>query len=132
MWRLLTTGRCWSNYMGRPPQLALDNITMKKFDVFPQEDAGVWAPWTDSGVSQTNSQPARTRAVALQISTLCEISSDLLLSFYRPNQLEKPLGKQAELKNLSDLHTRLEAWRRDLPKELEAKEGQLPQVLIMQ
>lgn len=105
---------------------------MKKFDVFPQEDSDIWAPWTDTGISQTNAQPARTRAVALQISSLCEISSDLILSFYRPNQLEKPLGKQAELKKLSDLHTRLEAWKRDLPKELEAKEGQLPQVLIMQ
>ena len=47
-------------------------------------------------------------------------------------QLEKPVGKQAELKKLSDLHTRLEAWRKNLPKEMEAKEGQLPSVLVMQ
>lgn len=63
---------------------------------------------------------------------LCEISSDLLLYFYHPKNLEKPMGKQAELKKLSELHTRLEAWRKDLPKELEAREGQLPSALVMQ
>jgi hypothetical protein len=33
---------------------------------------------------------------------------------------------------LSDIHTRLESWRRDLPKELEPKEGGLSSVLVMQ
>ena len=83
-------------------------------------------------MGQANSQPSRTRAVALQISVLCEISGDLLLYFYHPTQLEKPISKQAELKKLSELHTRLEAWRKHLPKELEPREGQLPAVLVMQ
>ena len=64
--------------------------------------------------------------------SMCEISSDLLLYFYHPTHLDKPLSKQAELKKLSELHTRLEAWRKDLPKELEPKEGQLPAVLVLQ
>ena len=81
---------------------------------------------------QARSQPSRTRAVALQISSLCEISSDLLLYFYHPTNMEKPMGKQAELKKLSELHTRLEAWRKNLPKEMDPKEGQLPSVLVMQ
>ena len=105
---------------------------MPKFDVFPVEDADKWSPYADSGVGKAHSQPSRTRAIALQISQLCEISSDLLLYFYHPHQLEKPLGKQAELKKLSELHTRLEAWRKNLPKEMEPKEGQLPNVLVMQ
>lgn len=92
----------------------------------------MWSPYTDSGVGKAHSQPSRTRAVALQTSQLCEISSDLLLYFYHPHQLEKPLSKQAELKKLSELHTRLEAWRKNLPKEMEPKEGQLPNVLVMQ
>ncbi|KAL8784143.1 MAG: hypothetical protein Q9195_009167, partial [Heterodermia aff. obscurata] len=95
------------------------------------EDADLWSPYLDSGMGQANTQPSRTRAVALQISALCEISSDLLLYFYHPTQLGKPLGKQAELKKLSELHTRLEAWRKNLPKEMDPKEGQLPAVLIM-
>lgn len=66
------------------------------------------------------------------MSALCEISSDLLLYFYHPTQHDKPIGKQAELKKLSELHPRLEAWRKSLPKELEAKEGQLPAVLVLQ
>ena len=86
----------------------------------------------DSGTGQAHAQPSRTRAVALQITQLCEISSDLLLYFYHPHHLEKPLGKQAELKKLSELHTRLEAWRKDLPKEFDPKEGQLPNILVMQ
>ena len=110
----------------------LSNITSPKFDVFPMEDAEMWSPWTDSGLSQAHTQPSRTRAVALQISSLCEISSDLLFNFYNPTHVEKPLGKQAELKKLSELHTRLEAWRKDLPKEMEPKEGQLPNILVMQ
>lgn len=100
--------------------------------MFPTEDAELWTPHLDSGVGQANSQPSRIRAVALQISALCEISGDLLLYFYHPTHLEKPLGKQAELKKLSELHTRLEAWRKHLPKELEPKEGALPAVLVMQ
>ena len=92
----------------------------------------MWSPYTDSGIVHNHAQPARTRAVALQISKLAEISCDLLTSFYHPNLLDKSVGKQAELKKLSDLHTRLEAWKRDLPSEMEPKEGQLPQILVMQ
>lgn len=127
----LTFGRCWSNYLGRQPQLQLAHTNTKKFDVFPSEESELWSPFTDAGIVHANAQPARTRAVALQISKLAEISSDLLISFYQPSLLEKPLTKQAELKKLSDIHTRLEAWKRDLPPELEPKEGQLPSVLVM-
>jgi len=91
----------------------------------------MWSPYTDAGIVHANAQPARTRAVALEIPKLAEISSDLLVSFYQPILLDKPLAKQAELKKLTDIHTRLEAWKRDLPAELEPKEGQLPPVLLM-
>lgn len=124
--------RCWSNYLGRQPQLPPSSIAVPKFDVFPSEEADTWAPYVDSGVSQAHAQPSRLRTVALQITSLCEISSDLLLYFYHPNNIEKPMGKQTELKKLSKLHTRLEAWRKGLPKELEAREGQLPSALVMQ
>lgn len=110
----------------------MNNITVKKPDVFPSEDSEVWSPYTDSGIIQAHAQPARTRAVALQLSKLAEISSDLLTSFYNPEQLQKPHSKQIELKRLTDLHTRLEAWKQNLPSEMEPREGQLPQVLLMQ
>lgn len=131
-WGCFLFDKCWSNYLGRLPQLPVSNITVPKYDVFPNEDADIWSPYTDSGVTKVNSQASRTRAVSLQISALCEISSDLLIFFYHPQQLEKSMGKSAELKRLSELHTRLEAWRKELPKEFEPKEGQLPQVLLMQ
>ena len=105
---------------------------MPKYIVYPNEDAENWAPYTDTGFSQINSQPSRTRALALQLSVLCEISSDVLICFYHPTYLEKPLGKKVDLRKLRELHTRLEAWRKDLPKEMEAKDGQLPPALIMQ
>jgi hypothetical protein len=124
--------RCWSNYLGRQPQLPLSSATTPKPVVFGGEEAEWWSPYTDSGVVQAHRQPARTRAVALQISKLSEISSDLLISFYHPTQLDKPAGKQTELKKLSELHTRLEAWKKELPHEMEPKDGQLPQVLLMQ
>lgn len=110
----------------------MSNITAPKFEVYPNEDSETWSPYTDSGAIQAHTQPARTRAVALQTSALCEISSDLLTFFYHPTHIEKPVGKQSELKKLTDLHTRLEAWRKNLPKEMEPKEGQLPHVLLMQ
>lgn len=105
---------------------------MGKPEVFATEDAEMWSPYTDSGVVHAHTQPARTRAVALQISKLAEISADLLTSFYHHSQMEKPMGKQAELKKLSDLHTRLEGWKKELPQEMEPRDGQLPQVLLMQ
>lgn len=123
--------RCWSNYLGRQPQLVLSHTNTKKFEVFASEDSEMWSPYTDAGIIQANAQPARTRAVALQISKLAEISSDLLVSFYQPGLLEKPLTKQAELKKLTDIHTRLESWKSDLPTEFEPKDGQLPSVLLM-
>lgn len=52
--------------------------------------------------------------------------------FYNPIDIDKAKGKQAELKKLSDIHQRLEAWRRELPKELEPREGGLPNLLVMQ
>lgn len=131
-WGCFLFDKCWSNYLGRIPQLPVANITVPKYDVFPNEEAEMWSPYTDSGVGRMHSQPSRTRAVALQISRLCEISNDLLIFFYHPQHLEKPIGKTTELKKLSELHTRLESWKRDLPKEFEAKEGQLPNVLLMQ
>jgi len=131
-WGCFLFDKCWSNYLGRMPQLANNIITVPKFDVFPVEDAETWSAYTDSGISQAHSQPSRTRAVALQISKLCEISSDLMQFFYNPIDMDKTKGKQAELKKLSEIHVRLETWRRELPKELEPKEGGLPHMLVMQ
>ncbi|KAL8790066.1 MAG: hypothetical protein Q9213_000768 [Squamulea squamosa] len=131
LWGCFLFDKCWSNYLGRQPQLPLSSVAVPKFDVLPMEDSETWSPYSDTGVGQAHSQAARTRAVALQISLLCEISGDLLNYFYHPTNLDKPLGKQAELKKLSELHTRLEAWRKNLPKELEPKEGQLASVLVL-
>ncbi|KAH7115997.1 fungal-specific transcription factor domain-containing protein [Dendryphion nanum] len=130
-WGCFLFDKCWSNYLGRLPQLPNTMITVPKFDVFPVEDADIWSAYTDSGFSQAHAQPSRTRAVALQISKLCEISSDLMNFFYNPIDMDKTKGKQAELKKLSEIHQRLETWRRDLPKELEPKEGGLPSMLVM-
>ncbi|KAF8855352.1 hypothetical protein BDZ45DRAFT_504789 [Acephala macrosclerotiorum] len=130
-WGCFLFDKCWSNYLGRLPQLPVSNITVPKYDVFPDEDADIWSPYTDNGVGQLHSQASRTRAVALQISNLCEISSDVLIFFYHPQHVERSVGRSQELKKLGELQTRLEAWRRELPKELEPKEGQLPNVLLM-
>lgn len=100
--------------------------------MLPREEIELWSPYTDSGVNRNNAQPSRTRAVALHISKLCEISGDLLVFFYHPADVEKAPPKQLELKKLSEVHTRLEAWKKELPKELEPKEGQLPQMLVTQ
>ncbi|MCJ1312593.1 hypothetical protein MMC25_006267 [Agyrium rufum] len=115
----------------KQPQLPLSSITVSKFDVFPDEEAKPWVLYGDVSPGQQPPQPSRTRTIALQISSLCEISSDLMLYFYSPTQSEKPIGKQAEIKRLSELHMRLEAWRKNLPQELEAREGQLPHALLM-
>ncbi|KAI8942434.1 Nitrogen assimilation transcription factor nit-4 [Plenodomus lindquistii] len=130
-WGCFLFDKCWSNYLGRMPQLPNAILTVPKFDVFPTEDAETWSAVTDSGLSQAHSQPSRTRAIALQISKLCEISSDLMKFFYNPTDIDKTKGKQAELKKLSEIHVRLETWRRELPKELEPKEGGLPHMLVM-
>ncbi|CRG83977.1 Nitrogen assimilation transcription factor nirA [Talaromyces islandicus] len=130
-WGCFLFDKCWSNYLGRQPQLSFNNITVPKFEVYPTEDAESWIPFTDSGASREHAQPARTRAVALQISKLCEISNDLLKFFYDLAPTEKQPSRQAELKRLSDVHTRLEAWKKNLPAELEPKDGQLPPVLLM-
>jgi hypothetical protein len=122
----------WSNYMGRLPQIPTSHASVSLFDVFPDEDAAPWRPYTDSGFTQAYTQPARTRAVALEMIKLCQISNDLMKNFYDPADMDKAKGKASELKKLSDIHTRLESWRRELPKELEPREGGLSHVLIMQ
>lgn len=130
-WGCFHFDKCWSNYLGRQPQLQSSHITVRKPEVFPSEDSELWSPYTDAGIVQANAQPARTRTVALQITRLAEISGDLLASFYHPNLVDKPLNKQTELKKLSDIHTRLEAWKQELPSELDVRDAQLPQVLLM-
>ncbi|KAI1173876.1 fungal-specific transcription factor domain-containing protein [Nemania sp. FL0916] len=130
-WGCFLFDKCWSNYMGRLPQLPKNSYSVPKYDVFPEEDAEGWCPYTDSGFDETSRQPARTRTIGLQMSTLCEISSDLLLFFYHPAHLGRSSGKSVELKKLSELHRRLEEWRKQLPAELEPKDGQLPNVILM-
>lgn len=136
--------------MGRMPQLPSSMVTCPKPDVFPSEDADNWHPYTDAGLCTANPQPSRIRAVSLRISMLCEISNDVLLSFYNPTPGISPgaatadpssiiakvfqqgkTGATSEFKKLSELFTRLEDWRKRLPPELEAKEGALPSVLLM-
>lgn len=138
-WGCFLFDKCWSNYMGRMPQLPSSMATVPKYDVFPKEDSDDWLPFTDAGVGLAHAQPSRIRAVSLQITNLCEISNDILLVFYNPNsspvsghRLTLPgRGGSAEFKKLSDLFTRLEGWRKSLPVELEAKEGALPSALQM-
>jgi hypothetical protein len=130
-WGCFLFDKCWSNYLGRLPVLNTSMVTVPKPEVFPEEDSANWLPYSDSGYSHAHSQPARTRAVALQISKLGEISDDIMKHFYNPSDMEKNRGKSAELKLLSSVHTRLEAWRRDLPKEMEPREGGLASILIM-
>ncbi|KAF2816292.1 uncharacterized protein BDZ99DRAFT_377411 [Mytilinidion resinicola] len=130
-WGCFLFDKCWSNYLGRLPQLPTSIITVPKFEVFPMEEADLWSAYTDSGFSQAHTQPSRTRAVARQISALCEISNDLINFFYNPIDMDKAKGKQSELKKLSEIHQRLETWRRELPNELEPKEGGLPSMLVM-
>lgn len=60
----LTISRCWSNYLGRLPQLPNSIVTVPKFEVFPDEDAETWSAYNDSGFSQAHAQPSRTRAVS--------------------------------------------------------------------
>jgi hypothetical protein len=131
-WGCFLFDKCWSNYLGRLPQLPKNTYNVPKFDVFPDEDSELWSPYTDSGFDQSFKQPSRTRAVGLQLSKLCEISSDLLLFFYHPNHIGRSSGKHVELKKLSELHRRLEDWKKELPSEFEPKEGQLPNAILMQ
>ncbi|KAF4152922.1 hypothetical protein CNMCM6936_001358 [Aspergillus lentulus] len=130
-WGCFLFDKCWSNYLGRQPQLLTSQVCVPKIDILPNEEAELWSPYTDSGPSQDNTQPSRIRTVALQLAKLSEISGDLLVYFYDPSPTDKPPTKQAELKKLTEIHTRLEAWKKGLPKELEPREGQLPQVLVM-
>lgn len=130
-WGCFLFDKCWSNYLGRQPQLAAHNMNVPKFEVLPSEEAQLWSPYTDCGAGHKHTQPSRTRTVALQLSKLSEISGDLLVFFYHPAVMEKPHSKQSERKKLTEIHTRLEEWKKNLPKELEPKEGQLPQALVM-
>ncbi|ENH73755.1 Nitrogen assimilation transcription factor nit-4 [Fusarium oxysporum f. sp. cubense race 1] len=109
-WGCYLFDKCWSNYLGRLPQIPKSSFNVSKFDVFPDEDAESWSPYTDSGFDQSFKQPARTRAIALQMSKLSEISSDLLAFFYHPSHIGRSSGKTVELKKLN---------------------GQLPNVLLM-
>lgn len=132
-WGCFMIDKCWSQYLGRLPLFQRSsNVTVPKFEVFPAEDASNWCPYSESGYSQAHAQPSRIRAVALQTSALCDISSDLIGYFYHPENFERPLSRQVELKRLQEIHGRLETWKRALPKEFEPKEGTLPSVIVLQ
>ncbi|PKK49493.1 hypothetical protein CI102_7083 [Trichoderma harzianum] len=130
-WGCFLFDKTWSNYLGRLPQLPRNSFTVSKIDVFPDEDAALWAPFTDKGFDESLAQPSRTRAVALHLSKLCEISNDILVFFYHPSHIKRASSKSLELKKLGELHQRLEEWRKNLPKEFEPKEGLLPNVILM-
>ncbi|EPE06090.1 nitrogen assimilation transcription factor nit-4 [Ophiostoma piceae UAMH 11346] len=129
-WGCFLFDKAWSNYLGRLPQLPMNSYNVPKYDVFPNEDSAPWSPYTDTGYSTSLQQPSRTRAIGLQLSKLCEISSDILLFFYHPNHIGRSHSKALELRKLSELQRRLENWHAELPKELEAKDGQLPNMML--
>ncbi|TWU75526.1 hypothetical protein ED733_005841 [Metarhizium rileyi] len=131
-WGCFVFDKCWSNYMGRLPQLVKTSCNVTKFDIDEEEDSLTWSPLSDKGFDISSKQPSRTRSAALQLSTLCEISSDLMVFFYHPNHIGRSRGKSAELKKLSEIHQRLEHWRKALPTEFEPADGQLPNVILMQ
>ncbi|GFP53569.1 nitrogen assimilation transcription factor nit-4 [Trichoderma asperellum] len=130
-WGCFLFDKTWSNYLGRLPQLPRNSFTVSKIIVFPDEDAALWSPFTDKGFDESLAQPSRTRAVALHLSKLCEISNDILVFFYHPSHIKRASSKSLELKKLGELHQRLEEWRKNLPKEFEPKEGLLPNVILM-
>ncbi|KAL5341558.1 nitrogen assimilation transcription factor nirA [Aspergillus crustosus] len=130
-WGCFLFDKCWSNYLGRQPQFTTANTSAANVDILPNEESVLWSPYTDTGPSREYTQPSRTRAVAHHISQLCRISGDLLVFFYDLTPKKESTSKQVELKKLSEIHTRLEAWKKGLPKELEPREGQLPQALLM-
>ncbi|KAF3767567.1 hypothetical protein M406DRAFT_345509 [Cryphonectria parasitica EP155] len=130
-WGCFLFDKTWSNYLGRLPQLPKNSYNVSKFEVYPDEDGESWIPYTDRGFDEKSRQPARTRAIGLQLSKLCEISSDLLLFFYHPKHIGRSNGKSVELKKLSELHRQLEDWRKGLPREFEPREGQLPNAILM-
>jgi hypothetical protein len=41
-WGCFLFDKCWSNYLGRLPQLPVTEITVPKYDVFPDEDSSVF------------------------------------------------------------------------------------------
>jgi hypothetical protein len=131
-WGCFLFDKCWSNYLGRLPQIPRNVHNVPMYDVFPEEDAATWSPYTDSGLDRTMQQPSRIRANGIHLSKLCEISSDLLLFFYHPNHIRRGNSKSAELKKLSELHRALEDWKKELPPEFDTKEGQLPHVILTQ
>ncbi|KAI5293788.1 hypothetical protein KEM55_006906 [Ascosphaera atra] len=132
-WGCFLFDKYWSNYLGRQPQLSGTNITVPIFDIDPEEENAPWVPYTDSGMALEGlEQPARSRTISRQIIHLCEISNDLLSNFYRPSAYERNMGKHEEFRNLHRIHAKLEAWKRDLPEELQVKNTLLPQALLMQ
>ncbi|PYH83891.1 ATP-dependent DNA ligase [Aspergillus uvarum CBS 121591] len=130
-WGCFLFDKCWSNYLGRQPQWTVGDIGVSMPEIFPNEDAAMWSSYTDAGGAEDQAQPSRTRAIAVQISKLCQINGDLLVFFYDLKPKDKLSSKQTELKKLSEIHTRLETWKKDLPKELGPQDGQLPQALLM-
>ncbi|RPA81159.1 hypothetical protein BJ508DRAFT_414997 [Ascobolus immersus RN42] len=137
-WGCFLFDKCWSNYLGRMPQIPREIVTVPRYEVLPAEDAKSWSPYTDTGNGFGNSQPARTRAVGLQISELCEISGDILMAFYCQNPTlavptsHKETKKEAkDLIKLQEIWLRLEKWKKDLPVELLPRDGSLPPVLLM-
>ncbi|KAG6263126.1 Nitrogen assimilation transcription factor nit-4 [Claviceps purpurea] len=130
-WGCFVFDKCWSNYLGRLPQLQKASCNISRFDACPEEDAAMWSPLTDTGFDASFKRPSQTRSAALQLASLCEISSDLLVFFYHPNHIGRSRGKSVELKKLSEIHRRLEQWRNALPQNFEPTDGQLPNVILM-
>ncbi|KAG6031734.1 Nitrogen assimilation transcription factor nit-4 [Claviceps citrina] len=130
-WGCFVFDKCWSNYLGRLPQLPKASCNTSRPDICLEEDAATWSPLTDKGFDGSFQRPSRTRSAALQLASLCEISSDLLVFFYHPNHIGRSRSKSAELKQLSEIHQRLEQWRNALPQHFEPMDGQLPNVILM-
>ncbi|KAI5288685.1 hypothetical protein KEM54_005001, partial [Ascosphaera aggregata] len=131
-WGCFLIDKYWSNYLGRQAQLTNTNMAVAMFDVYPEEEASPWVPYTDSGVIlEELKQPSRVRTISQQMIRLSEISDDLLSTFYHPAAYGKSMGRHEQARHLNRIYKKLENWKTELPKELQSGHASLPAALLM-
>lgn len=129
MWRVvrqLTENSICSVGVGRLSQLPRAAADISKPSIQDRTENQTWRLYEDTnlGANQSTEQPARPMLFTEQISKLSELSSDMVNTFYAPQE-------RFTSRRLAAVYAQYQDWYQHLPDAFRLENSSLPYVLVL-
>lgn len=116
---------CSVNF-GRLSQLPRAAADIEKPTVDDRAELPTWKPYIDTNLVMNAGaeQPARPSLFVDQLSRLCELATDMVNTFYAPQE-------RFTSRRLAATYAQYQEWYRNLPDAFRLEHSSLPHVLVL-